>query len=78
MNIPIVSSIGEPCDKISIQSIANSTYARDGWYKRMVFGTYRFASIDARGNNIYYANRSTDLFMHKDMENNWVVCIESL
>lgn len=77
MNIIIVSTISKPCSEIIIKSIGESTY--DGWYERFIFGTYRFVSLDARGNNIYYANiKDTDWFIVKDMENNWVVRIVPL
>ena len=76
LNIPIVSTVNDPCPQMSIQSNGDSKYAHNRWYEQNIFGSYRFASIDARGNNIYYANiRGTDLFICKDMENYWMVRI---
>ena len=72
LNISIVSTLNDPCPQMSIQSSGESTY--DGWYEQWIFGSYRFASIDARGNHIYYANiLGEDTFICKDMENDWVV-----
>ena len=63
---------GEPCTQISIQSNGDSTY--DGWYEEYVFSTYQFAWIDARGNNIYYANiTGTDQYIHKNLDDQWMV-----
>ena len=74
MHIPTVSTISKPCSDIIIQSIGESTY--DGWYERFIFGTYHFLSIDARGNNIYYANiQGWDMFIAKDAHNDWLVDI---
>ena len=74
MNIPTVSTISKPCNEIIIRSNGESSY--DGWYEQFVFGTYRFVSIDARGNNIYHANiQGTDWFIVKDVDNYWVVFI---
>ena len=59
---------------ITIQSTGESAYALDGGYERYIFGTYRFVSIDARGNSIYHANiQGGDWFITKDMENDWMV-----
>ena len=72
MSIPIGSTVSSPCAHITIQSIGDSTY--DGWYERNIFGTYRFLSVDARGNNLYHANiQGMDLFITKDMNNAWAV-----
>ena len=69
----------EPCAKISIQSIGNSKDVVDGFYTSFIFGTYKFASIDARGNNIHYANiGGYDYFICKDMNNIWLVRIARL
>ena len=73
MNIPIGSTASSPCTHISIQSFGDSTY--DGWYERKIFGTYRFLSIDASGNNMYHANiEGIDRFITKSMDTkNWMV-----
>ena len=78
MNIPVVSTISTPpCSEVIIQSFGETTYP--GWYESLVFGIYRFVSIDVRGNNIYFANiQGTDSFIFKDMENDWVVRIVPL
>ena len=55
-------------------------------YEQFVFGIYRFVLIDARGNSMYHANMQNvpsmpniqDMFIFKDMENNWVVGIANL
>lgn len=65
---------------MSMQSIGDSKDVVDGYYTRFIFGTYMFASIDARGNNIYYANIvSQDMkdasFICKDVNNYWLVRI---
>ena len=79
INFPIVSTISNQCSQISIQSNGDSKYVRDGYYEEFLFGAYRFASIDSRGNNIYHANiRGNDWFIVKDMENDWVVRTTSL
>ena len=69
--------MSKPCSEIMIRSIGESSH--DGWYERYIFGTYRFVSIGARGNNIYHANiQGTDQFIVKDVENDWVVLITFL
>ena len=75
MNIFIVSSIGEPCVKISVQSIGDSIDVHDGNYAYL-FRAYYFASVDERGNNIYHSINK-DLFIRKYMETDyWGVSIE--
>ena len=80
INILIVPRINVECAQITIQSNSDSTY--DDWYMQHVFGvfgTYRFVSIDPRGNNIYHANIQGEyVFICKAMNNNWVVRIEFL
>ena len=72
MSIPIGSTVSSPCAHITIQSIGDSTY--DGWYERNIFGTYRFLSVDARGNNMYHAFiQGKDWFITKNIRNNWMV-----
>ena len=62
-----------------IRSIGESSHVHVGLYDRYIFGTYRFISIDARGNNIYHANiQGMDWFIVKDVENYWVVRITIL
>ena len=79
MNIPIVSTISNQCSQISIQSNGDSKYAHAGFYDEYLFGAYRFASIDSRGNNIYHTNiQGEDVFILKNMRNNWVVRNASL
>ena len=74
LNIAIVSTVNDPCPQMSIQSNGESTY--DGWYEQYLFASYRFASIDSRGNHIYYANiRGKDRFICKKFNNNWMVRI---
>ena len=74
MNIPAGAFLSGPCEHITIQSTGESAYTHDGWYGRNIFGTYRFVSIDARGNNMYHANiQGTDSFITKDMDNYWMV-----
>ena len=73
MNIAIVSAVNDQCSQISIQSNGE---AYDRWYGKNIFSSYRFASIDARGNTIYYANsKGADWFICKDMYNAWQVRI---
>ena len=77
LSIPIGSTLSKPCIAITIQSTGDSTY--DGWYEQNIFGTYSFISIDASGNNMYHANiQGTDLFLTKNMDNEWVVNITIL
>ena len=79
MNIPPGSILSSPCAHITIQSTGESAYALDGFYERYIFGTYRFVSIDARGNNMYHADsQGRDLFITKNMDSHWVVNITIL
>ena len=79
MDIPIVSTISNPCSAISFESNGDSRYALGGSYDKYIFGTYRFASIDPRGNNIYHANiHDRDSFLFKNLLNYWVVGITHL
>ena len=82
MNIPIGSTVSSPCANITIQSNGESAFVHDGLYEQVVFGKYRFLSIDARGNNVYHANTNytttNDLFLNKDMGNYWKVSATSL
>ena len=76
MTIPPGSIISNPCAHITIQSTGVSAYVHDGHYELFIFGTYRFVSIDARGNNIYHANiQGDDWFITKDIENGWIVSV---
>ena len=66
---------------MSIQSNGASRDVRDGWYTGFVFGTYMFALIDSRGNNIYYAyieDSFEEVFICKSIDNNWLVRIVHL
>ena len=74
MTIPIGSALGSTCAYITIQSTGESAYVHGGLYEQEIFGTFRFVSIDARGNNVYHANiEETDWFITKDMDNLWGV-----
>ena len=73
LNIAIASAVNDHCPQMSIQSNGESY---DMWYDGNIFGSYRFASIDDRGNTIYYANsKGYDWFICKDINNNWKVRI---
>ena len=75
--MPIASSQGAPCTHISIKRIGDST--DDGWYEQNIFGEYSVVLVDARGNAMYYANiQGKDVFITKDMEDNWAVSITFL
>ena len=87
INIPVASTMSTSCNQIEIQSLGDSRYTRDGWYaKNAIFGTYRFASTDERGNRIYHANvqrdrdiatetEDEDIFICKSIHNLWLVRI---
>ena len=79
MNILIGSTLGIPCTHITIQSTGESAYVRGGEIEQYIFGTYRFISTDARGNNIYHAHiQGIDRFITKNNDNRWVVNITLL
>ena len=74
MTIPPGSALISPCAHIKIESTGESAYVHDGMYRREIFGTYRFVSIDERGNNMYHANiQGDDWFITKGMNNFWAV-----
>ena len=65
------------CTLLLVKS--NGDPASDHFYAIHVFGIYSFISVDARGNNMYHAKfHGDDLFITKDMKNNWAVSVTIL